>query len=127
MNISKQKAAPEMPFVNSSEEWLRILKEGLCMRNRKRKRQSRTGKICISCMVLVLTLIMSVQIVRLYHKDQDYQKQQQELQAQLDEEKQRAEDLEARQEYVGTDQYVEDVARQKLGMVYPDEIVFKEE
>ncbi len=78
-------------------------------------------------MVLVLTLIMSVQIVRLYHKDQDYQKQQQELQAQLDEEKQRAEDLEARQEYVGTDQYVEDVARQKLGMVYPDEIVFKEE
>lgn len=97
------------------------------MRNRRKKRQSRTGKICISCMVLVLTLIMSVQIVRLYHKDQEYQKQQQELEVQLAQEQQRAEELAQRQEYVGTDQYVEDVARQKLGMVYPDEIVFKEE
>ena len=32
----------------------------------KKKRQNRTGKICISGMVVVLTLIMSVQIVHLY-------------------------------------------------------------
>ena len=72
-------------------------------------------------------MILSVQIVRLYHQDQEYQQEQQELEAQLEDEQQRSEDLEERQEYVGTDQYVEDVARSKLGMVYQDEILFKEE
>ena len=35
------------------------------MKQRK-KSKNRTGKICISCMVVVLTLIMSVQIGHLY-------------------------------------------------------------
>ncbi|MCD8216529.1 MAG: septum formation initiator family protein [Clostridiales bacterium] len=94
---------------------------------RKKKRRANTGRICISCMVLVLTLILSVQIVRLYHKDQSLQAQQEELEAQKTEEEQRAADLEEEEEYVGTDEYVEDVARSKLGMVYEDEILFKEE
>lgn len=97
------------------------------MRRKKKKKQARTGKICISCMVLVLTLIMSVQIVRLYHKDQEYQQQEKQLESQLNEEQQRSEELEQQQEYVGTDQYVEDMARTRLGMVYPDEILFKEQ
>ncbi|MCD8300139.1 MAG: septum formation initiator family protein [Clostridiales bacterium] len=85
------------------------------------------GKLCISCMVLVLIGILSFQIVKLYHKDQAYEAQQEELQAELDAEEQRTEELEAEQDYVGTDEYVEDMARSKLGMVYPDEILFKEE
>ncbi len=97
------------------------------MRNKRKKRQSRTGKICISFMVLVLTLILSVQIVRLYHKDQTYRAQQEELEAQLEEEEERAAELEEEEAYVGTDEYVEDVARSRLGMVYEDEILFKEE
>ena len=38
-----------------------------------------------------------------------------------------AEDLEKQKDYVGSEQYVEDVARSKLGMVYQDEILFKEQ
>ncbi len=93
---------------------------------RKTKRAGK-GKICISFMVLALAVIMSFQIVRLYHRDADYQEQREQLEEQLAEEQQRAEDLEEQQEYVGSDEYVEDVARSKLGMVYPDEILFKEE
>ncbi len=92
-----------------------------------RKKRSRTGKICISLMVVMLIGILSFQIVNLYHKDQAYEEQQSQLEAELEEEQQRTEDLEAEQEYVGTDEYVEDMARSKLGMVYPDEILFKEE
>ncbi len=97
------------------------------MRSKRKKRQSRTGKICISLMVLVLTLVLSVQIVRLYNKDQAYKAQQEELEAQLEEEEERAAELEEEEAYVGTDEYVEDVARSRLGMVYEDEILFKEE
>ena len=74
-----------------------------------------------------MTVILSFQIVRLYHQDQGYQQQQQELEARLEEEQQRAEDLEKQKDYVGSEQYVEDVARSKLGMVYQDEILFKEQ
>ena len=68
------------------------------MKQRK-KSKNRTGKICISCMVVVLTLIMSVQIGHLYQE---------------------------KEAYVGADQYIVDTAKSKLGMTYPDEIVFKE-
>ena len=104
------------------------------MRSKKRKKKkSGSGKICICCIALAVMVILSVQIVRLYHQDQEYQQEQQELEDKTpfknprNAEQQRSEDLEEQQEYVGTDQYVEDVARSKLGMVYQDEILFKEE
>ena len=98
------------------------------MRSKKRrKKKYRSGRVCISCIALVVTVILSFQIVRLYHQDQGYQQQQQELEARLEEEQQRAEDLEKQKDYVGSEQYVEDVARSKLGMVYQDEILFKEQ
>ena len=94
---------------------------------RKRKiRQNRAGKICVSCIVIVLALILSVQIVRLYEKNEQYKVQQKQLEAQLEEENARAEDLKEQEEYVGSDEYVEDTARGKLGMAHKDEIVFKE-
>ncbi|MCD8109711.1 MAG: septum formation initiator family protein [Clostridiales bacterium] len=97
------------------------------MHSRRKKRQSRAGRVCISFMVLALTAILSVQIVRLYHKDQSYQEQEAQLEAQLSDEQERAAELEAQEEYVGSDEYVEDIARSKLGMVYEDEILFKEQ
>lgn len=95
------------------------------MRQRKKK-QNRTGKICISCMVLVLTLIMSVQIVHLYGVNEGYKQEEKAKQAQLKDEQDRAQELKDKEAYVGSDQYVVDTAKSKLGMTYPDEIVFKE-
>ncbi len=99
------------------------------MRKRKtgKKKQNRAGKVCISCMVLVLTAILSVQIVRLYGKNEEYKQQQKQLEVQLQEEEERSKELQEQEEYVGSEQYVEDTAKSKLGMAYPDEIVFKEQ
>ena len=49
------------------------------------------------------------------------------LQAQLDQEKERAEDLEEYKVYVKTKQYAEEVAKERLGLVNPDEILLKPE
>ena len=92
----------------------------------KKKKQNRPGKICISCMVLVLTLILSVQIVHLYGVNEGYKQEEKTKQAQLKDEQDRASELQEKEAYVGSDQYVIDTAKSKLGMTFPDEIVFKE-
>lgn len=94
---------------------------------KKKKKQNRMGKRCIIGMVLALTLIMSVQIVRLHEKNSDYKQQEEELKAKLEEEQQRSEELQEQEAYVGSDEYVEDTARSRLGMSYEDEIIFKEQ
>ncbi len=48
------------------------------------------------------------------------------LEARLEEEQERKEELEEKQDYMSTINYIEDVAREKLGLVYSDEVIFKE-
>ena len=43
----------------------------------------------------------------------------------IEKEKERSSEVEEYQEYVQSDEYVKDVAREKLGLVGPDEIVFE--
>ena len=82
--------------------------------------------VIIICTVLVLLAgMLAVNSVSLYAKNQTYKQQEAELQAQIEEEKARAEEVEAFQEYVKTDEYIKDVAEQKLGLVDPNEIIFK--
>ena len=50
-----------------------------------------------------------------------------ELQEQIKEEEKRAEDIAEYEKYTQTKKYIEDVAKDKLGLVYEGEIVFKDE
>ncbi|MCM1308374.1 MAG: septum formation initiator family protein [Butyrivibrio sp.] len=49
------------------------------------------------------------------------------LRNEIEQEKERAEQLEAYEKYVNTKQFVEEIARDKMGLIYPDEKIFKEE
>ena len=96
-------------------------------KRRKRKNQkNRVGKVCVSFTALFLVMILSVQILHLYHKNQTYKAQQEQLQAQLEEQQERAKQLKEKEDYVGSQEYIEDIAKSKLGMTYDNEIVFKE-
>lgn len=95
-----------------------------------RKRRSRLGRykrsIVMICTVLVfLTGALAVSSLRLQAKDAEYTEQARELKAQIDEEKKRSEEVEKFREYVKTDEYVKEAAEEKLGLVDPDEIIFK--
>ena len=61
----------------------------------------------------------------LSEKDRIYQAQEAELQKQIEDEKERASEIDELEEYVGTDEYVEEVAKDKLGLVNKNEIIFK--
>ena len=49
------------------------------------------------------------------------------LEESIEDEKARTEEIDELKEYMQTDEYVEEVARDKLGLVKDNEIVFKEE
>ena len=53
------------------------------------------------------------------------QAQETELKEQIQAEKDRSKEIKELDKYVGTDKYVEDVAKEKLGLVHNNEIIFK--
>lgn len=88
-------------------------------------RQHKRSVVLILAILVVLAAVLSVNSVTLYKRNQAYKQQEAELKAQIKEEKARAEEVKAYEEYVKTDDYIKEVAEEKLGLVDPNEIVFK--
>lgn len=97
------------------------------MRKRKRhgKRENRGAMLCITAVVTVLLVSLTIQSHSLTAKNAAYEEQATRLTRQLEDEKKRTEEINGLQEYMHTDEYVEKIARDKLGLVYPDEILIK--
>ena len=49
------------------------------------------------------------------------------LEQEIEDEKQRAASIEEYREYTRTDQFIEQIAREKLGLLYEGETIFREE
>lgn len=94
---------------------------------RRRVLQHRLSILMISGVIVILAIVLSVASISLHKKNQSYKVQEAELEKQLEEEALRAEEIEELEEYVGEDEYIEDVAKEKLGLVYPNEIRFEAE
>lgn len=94
---------------------------------RRRTKSNRLAKLSISTMVILLVVLMSVQIVNLYHKNREYVAKEASLEAQKAAEESRQNELLEYEKYVKTQDYIEDTAQSKLGLVYEDQIIFKEE
>lgn len=92
----------------------------------RKKKKNRAGRLSIACIVIFLLAVMSIQIGRLYDKNQEYARREAELTEQLEDETERRDQIADYEEYIGSKEYVEDTAKSKLGLVYDNEIVFKE-
>jgi cell division protein DivIC len=79
----------------------------------------------VSLVVVMILCMVSVKCVELKEKQEAYQTRKEELQAQIEDEQARTEELVALKKYVQTDSYAEEVAEEKLGLVHKDEIIFK--
>lgn len=107
------------------------------MTNKRKKRrgirlqshvlQHKVSVVSISCVIALLAVMLSVGSISLHAKNEDYMAQEAELEKQLQQEAERAEEIEELEDYVGTDEYIEDVAKEKLGLINPNEILFKAE
>lgn len=75
--------------------------------------------------VVAVLLVLGQGMFTSYVKNQAYIEQEIELMSRLEEEQQRTEEIAALRIYSETDEYVEEVAREKLGMSYEDEVIFQ--
>lgn len=94
-------------------------------RQRRRLRGHKRSVLVVSAVIVLLGAIVFVNSMTLRAKEKSYKEQEIELQKQIEEEEQKAKEIDKLEEYVGTDAYIEDMAREKLGLVYEDEIIFK--
>ena len=102
------------------------------MRNRRRRlrkgmRGHRQSVFAIIGVLVLLVAVVSVNSMTLRAKEKSYQAQEMELAEQIEKEKARAKEIDELEKYVGTDEYVEEVAKEKLGLVHENEIIFKAE
>jgi cell division protein DivIC len=81
----------------------------------------------IMLVTLVLLGVFLLQTNDLREKIAAYDKQTASLQEQLEEEQKRTEEIEDTKAYMQTDEYAEEVARNRLGLVKENEVVFQEE
>ena len=96
-------------------------------RHRRRIQSHKRSILAISAVLVLLIAVLTVNGMTLRAKEKSYQIQIAELEEQIEEEKARAKEIDELEKYVGTDEYVEEVAKEKLGLVYEDEIIFKAE
>lgn len=97
-------------------------------KNRKKKKDNlnnRMALIGVTMVVLSLAVAVHIKGVDLAEKDKNYSIREENLEAQVKEEEARAEKLEEYRVYVQTKQYIEKVAKEKLGLVNKDEILLK--
>lgn len=96
-------------------------------RGRKRKTRN-TGAISIGTIVLAFLVVMSIQIIKLKEKDEAYSQLESQKLQEYEEETQRAQELVELEKYmnINNKEFVEDMAKSKLGLAYENEIIFKE-
>lgn len=102
-----------------------IRQKSRARRRKKQVQQHRRSMLGISAVILLLAVMVTVSSVELRAKNNAYIEQEQELEADIQAEKERAEEIGDLEEYVGTDEYVEQQAKDRLGLVHENEIIFK--
>lgn len=94
---------------------------------RKRRSQNRLSMALVLFVMFVILGVVGLRAYQLRQQLDTYTAKKESLQAQIDSENKRTEEIAEYGKYTQTDEYVEQVAREKLGLVKKDEIIFKSE
>ena len=94
-------------------------------RSKSRAGGSQIAVVIITLAVALLITVLLIQRHSLSDKIVKYNDEIEILQDQIDAEKERSLELEKLPAYVDSYEYIEKVAREKFGLVYEDEILFK--
>lgn len=82
--------------------------------------------ISISLVVFAFCVVVGLQMLQKNNSLRELREQEEKLEQQYEQELQISENLKDKEQYVHTDEYLEEMAR-KLGLLYPDEVIFKPE
>ncbi len=79
----------------------------------------------VSVIVVMLMIVVRIGSSKMELKKESYEKREAYLLEQIDAQAKRSEEIEEFGRYIQTKQYIEDVAKERLGLVYKDEIIFE--
>lgn len=96
-------------------------------RRKKRNLQNRIAMLSITFVVAILFIAMMTKSISVEKQLSQYQQELEKLDNKMTEETERTKEIDDLKEYMETDEYAEEVARDKLGLVKDNEIVFKEQ
>lgn len=88
---------------------------------------NRIGMMVVAAAVFVLIVVMLYRSYGMKQKISYYQRENAALEEQIVAQKERSSELDRLPEYIRSDEYVEKVAREKFGLVYPEETVIRPE
>ncbi len=92
----------------------------------RKRSQNRFSMFLVTTVVVMIIIVVSISSVNLKAKNKEQQKTIEQLNEQIAQEEKRSEEIEEYRKYTQTKKYAEDVAKEKLGLVYDGEILFKE-
>jgi len=95
------------------------------VRNTERKEKRKNGLRIIAVAVFVLFAVITFSRMQLQEEKRALEKQKAELEEKLQTEQERTAELESQRAYMQTVRYIEEIARDVLGLVYPDETILR--
>lgn len=93
----------------------------------RKKRQNGFSVALVIMVILMLMIVITYGRIDLQKKQDEYTLKEEQLLEQIEVEEKRAEEIEEYRKYTQTQKYVEEVAKEKLGLVNENEIIFKSE
>lgn len=93
----------------------------------RKRHQNRFSMFLVTLVVVMVMAVVAVRSVELKQKIEVKAQEHQQLQEQYDAEVRRTQEIEELAKEVQTKGYIENIAREKLGLVYEGEILFKQD
>lgn len=92
----------------------------------RKRRQNRFSMFLVTLVVVMILVVVAIKRVEISAKMETNQAKIELLNEQISAEEARAEEIREYEKYTHTKGYVEEVAHDKLGLVYEGEIIFKQ-
>ena len=92
---------------------------------RRTKRNNHSGMVIIACVVLILCIVLTYNSVQLKERLAADQESVEMLQEDIEEQRELKEALEQKESYMDSEEYKQELAREKLGLAGPNDIIFK--
>lgn len=92
---------------------------------KKKKKKKYHSYIFVLLVLFLMVTIVGIGMIKQRKILMRYEEQAASLQEEIQSEKERQKEIDSLEEYVKTDEYIKEVAREKLGLIDPNEIIFK--
>lgn len=92
---------------------------------KKTTQRHKRSMVMIGSVIVLLAGVVFAQSFSLQAKNEEYQRKEAELESQIKEQEERAEEIAEFEQYVETEEYTKKIAKERLGLADPGEIVFQ--